>query len=137
MRRLLADAYYFAYVKAGGRLPREKLFNDFLIVACASVHGIDIVISEDNATLASELSLLAYQKVNHEQKLSFPQFIKYEEFKHIIRTSFPNPVINSSDKFGIFLGIFYIFPRVNFCFSLHNLLKESLIYKSFVIESDA
>jgi len=131
----IAEDYYQQYLTAGGSLTKEKLWNDFLIVACASVKEINIVVSEDNATLASEIAKIAYKNVNSTRKIRIPDFIGYETFKNLLGgTSLSNPIINSSNKFGILLGFFHVFP---FVFAFHTILKETLIYKHFVLKDDA
>ena len=128
----IAEDYYQQYLIAGGSLSKEKLWNDFLIVACASVKEINIVVSEDNATLASEIAKIAYKSVNFKRKIRIPDFIGYEKFKSLLRgTSLSNPIINSSNKFGILLGFFNVLP---FVFVFHLSLKENLIYKRFVLK---
>ncbi len=79
------------------------LVSDFLIVACASVKEIPVVVSEDNHTLASELAIKAYILVNQHRNVPKPQFIRYKE--SLLRRG-SDPLINSSQKFGIFLSFF-------------------------------
>ena len=129
----IAEEYYSAYVKLGGGLPKSELINDFLIVACASRKCINIVVSEDNATMLSELSRKAYLKVNQQMNISLPAFTGYEKFKkYLLGAGLPNPIIDNSNKLGIFLSIFNIFPLIHFGFFVHKLMKEKHIYKHFV-----
>ena len=130
----IAEEYYSAYLLCGGRLPQEVLFNDFLIVACASKHEIPIVVSEDNATLVSELTKKAYDLVNTKRSLPCPRFIGYTRFKEsILGARFSDPVINNSNKLWILLCFFYILQWTLFLsFCCHKHSKESLIYKSYV-----
>lgn len=47
-----------------GNKSLKKLKTDFTIVACASFHGLDILVSEDQSTLMSKSAVTAYKKVN-------------------------------------------------------------------------
>jgi len=62
-----------------GGMSKSKLCNDFLIVAAATLKCLDIVVSEDNKTLRSRQSLLAYNKVNHRNGLATPRLLSLEE----------------------------------------------------------
>jgi len=130
--KTIAEEYFKTYLNLGGGFTKEKLWNDFLIVACASVKDINIVVSEDNATMLNEIAKKSYELINKKEGLKLPGFIGYKLFKkEILGTSLPDPLINSSNKLGIFLGFFNVLP---FIFSFHISLKESLIYKSFVVK---
>ena len=130
----IAEKYFSVYTTFGGGFTKEKLWNDFLIVACASVKDIAIVVSEDNATMLNELAKKSYTETNVKEKLRLPVFIGYKLFKkELLGSGFSNPLINSPQKFWIFLGFFNILPLV---FLFHSILKESLIYKDFVINYD-
>ncbi len=82
--RELAEEYYLVYHALGGNHTKEKLFSDFLIVACASVKEIALVVSEDNATLRNENALKAYGEVNTRRHIHLPTLIGYQEFKELI-----------------------------------------------------
>lgn len=75
---------YLKICKEISRIDKEKLRNDFLIVACASFYQLDIVISEDNRTMLSEEALKAYKKVNLKEQLRTPKFISLGEFEKIL-----------------------------------------------------
>ena len=81
----LADSYYGTYRKLGGAKGKKELWNDFLLVASASLKNMDIVVSEDEATMQAEYSIQAYTSVNSVRKLVSPQFINYEKFKELLR----------------------------------------------------
>ncbi len=81
----LAEEYYLVYHALGGSHPKEKLFPDSLIVACASAKQIPLVVSEDSATLGNEIALKAYSEVNLRRKISLPILIRYKKFKEMIR----------------------------------------------------
>ena len=132
----VADEYYRTYTSLGGNLPKTELNTDFLIVACASWRGINIVVSEDNATMLSELSIHAYKKVNRQKELHFPEFIGYQKFKTLLKgtgTGFSDPIINCPNKFGILLSFLYIFPFIYFGFLFHTYSERKHIYKRFAL----
>ena len=122
----LSESYYTSYKALGGGYTKQKLWADFLIVSCASLKGVNIVVSEDNATMLNEIALNAYQAVNEKKRLAQPVFISYELFKKNLRTNFTNPVINSPNKLRVLLGFFHIFPQIG-----HGILKWLIIYKGF------
>lgn len=82
---LLADEYYIAYRVLKGIVPKNEIITDFKIVACASIHNIDILVSDDNKTMLSPESKKAYSSVNEMRKLTTPNFIDFEEFKRLLR----------------------------------------------------
>lgn len=81
---IIAHHYYLTYRQLGGRLPESEIWNDYLIVACAAKKGMDLVVSNDHASLLSEFSLRAYTLVNQKLKLKNPQFIDYRGFKSLL-----------------------------------------------------
>ena len=64
-----------------GNISKDKLVSDFLIVACASIHRLDVVVSEDNHTMFSTLSMKAYCEVNSKNQLPLPAFHSLKEFE--------------------------------------------------------
>ena len=69
----LAHEYMRHY--RGGK-PAQSLLNDFLIVACASFHDMDIVVSEDRATMLSKNALRTYREVNtRTERVGMPRFL--------------------------------------------------------------
>ena len=77
----LSELYHQSYRLFGGSLSYDAVKNDFMIVACASIHGIDIVVSEDAKTMLVESAKKAYSATNNIEKLRIPTFIGYLEFK--------------------------------------------------------
>ena len=77
----IAQRYYAAYKKFGGALSYDALANDFNIVACASVHRLDVVVSHDTASMLSGNAMRAYESVNKNYQLQLPEFIPYVKFK--------------------------------------------------------
>jgi len=82
IRQLAAD-YRKTYNELGGKKSEREMLNDFLIVACASIHQLDIVVSEDNKTMLSDEALKAYRIVNNLRKYKTPDFVGYEEFRRL------------------------------------------------------
>lgn len=99
----LAVHYYEHYRKNGGIKPRNELYNDLLIVACASCKGMDVVVSEDEKTMLSENAFKAYSLVNAANSKRTPRFMGYKEFKAELRSCLSNKLVGRSDKFRVFL----------------------------------
>ncbi|MBI4044440.1 MAG: PIN domain-containing protein [Candidatus Diapherotrites archaeon] len=78
----LAKEYKKTYA---GNMRGEDLFDDFLIVATASIHVIKIVCSNDEKTMKEPEAIKAYKKVNGQFQLPEPEFISLEELKELIR----------------------------------------------------
>ena len=83
--RSIAESYYKAYKEFGGSKPRIQIIDDFVIVACATIHGLDIVVSEDEKTMLTENAVRAYRLINNVLKKRTPKFLGYREFKNILR----------------------------------------------------
>ena len=81
----IAEEYYIAYKVLKGKATKDEIINDFKIVACATFHHIDILVSNDNKTMLSPESKKAYSSVNEIKKLTTPNFIGFEEFKKMLR----------------------------------------------------
>ncbi|MBI2173526.1 MAG: hypothetical protein HYT73_04975 [Candidatus Aenigmarchaeota archaeon] len=77
----IAQSYYKAYREFGGSKSLVDIIEDFIIIACASVHEIDIVVSDDEKSMLTENAVRAYALVNSIVKKRTPNFIDYEEFK--------------------------------------------------------
>jgi len=122
----LAEDYYNAYRKLGGSKPKNSIFNDFIVVACASFTGMDVVVSEDERTMLTENAIKAYNFVNNINKKRTPKVIGYTEFKYELRSCLSNKFISGSNKFGIFLiflNFFYKFAKINL-FPFHAMLNN-------------
>ena len=82
----LARQYYDTYRNYGGIYNWETNIRiDFMIVACASIHGLDIVYSSDSKTLISKPALKAYKHVNLKECYRRPDFFTYEELLALLR----------------------------------------------------
>jgi len=130
----IANSYYTTYRELGGSKSKSELYNDFIIVACASKNGMDIVVSQDDRSMRAENAIMAYKKVNASHRIRTPGFIDYKQFKTILRSE-SNKFVGSSDKLWIFLP-FLNFPYyfVNIClsfFPFHNYTISIPIFKSF------
>lgn len=82
----LADHYYGTYRELGGSISKFKIINDFRIIACATLHDLDIVISEDDRTMFAENPIKAYKIVNSILEKRNPEFIGYLKFKKVLRS---------------------------------------------------
>ncbi len=67
-----------------GSFSWKELENDFLIVATASLHTIDIVVSNDEKTMTSSNALAAYRAVNEKFELQTPRFRKFGDFQKML-----------------------------------------------------
>ncbi len=79
--RDLAIEYFGEYRKADGLKNWQGMENDFLIVACATVYNLDVIVSEDEASMLSRPALRAYRAVNTRSKFGMPEFLKFGELK--------------------------------------------------------
>jgi len=71
----IAMKYFSTYRNVGGIYGWDTNIRiDFMIVACASHHGLDIVYSADNETLAGKEAKKAYRHVNMRDNLRTPNF---------------------------------------------------------------
>ncbi len=76
----LAKKYYDYYQHLGGSYLWETSIKiDFLLVACVSMHRLDVVYSADAKTLMNKTALKAYNHINRGESIDTPHFLKYEE----------------------------------------------------------
>ncbi len=76
----LAKKYYDYYLHLGGGYAWETSIRiDFLLVACASMHQLDVVYSNDAKTLMNKTALKTYAHINRKENKPTPRFVKYEE----------------------------------------------------------
>lgn len=76
----LAKKYYNSYCNLGGIYNWETNIQvDFMIVACASFNGLDVVYSGDIKTLGGKIAKKSYRHINIKESLRTPDFFKYEE----------------------------------------------------------
>lgn len=80
----IAQEYYEQYRQLGGNFSIHELLYDYIIVACAARKEMDLVVSNDHATMLSDLSLKSYALVNKNLKLRNPDFIDYPKFKSLL-----------------------------------------------------
>ena len=80
----LAGKYFDVYKALGGFASRSEIISDLRIVACASLHNLDIVVSEDNKTMLSGQAISAYKSVNALEKIKTPNFIGFKEFRNLL-----------------------------------------------------
>lgn len=89
----IANNYYKVYSEFGGSKPESDLINDFIIVACAALHNLDIIVSNDEKSMLSENALRAYKLINSIMKRRTPRFIDYIKFKKILRGGMSNEFV--------------------------------------------
>ena len=78
----LANFLALQYAKEfTGAISTPKIWSDFLIVAIASVHQLDIVCSNDEKTMTSKQAIKAYLKVNSANNLRTPAFYTFIKLK--------------------------------------------------------
>lgn len=77
----LAKEYFSAY---RGGASWAKIKNDFLIVASASITGLDIVVSGDNKTMCSPPAKKAYLEINKLKSFRTPEFYSFEELESML-----------------------------------------------------
>ena len=58
--------------------------NDFQIVACATIHQLDILVTQDRRTMISEDARRAYEIANRKNKLETPAFLSVEIFNKLL-----------------------------------------------------
>ena len=109
--REIAKAYLDVYREIGGRHTGKEMMEDFIIVASASLRGLDVVTSEDKRTMLSNLAIKSYTIVNKLNKLKTPDFIDYEEFKDLLGSS-SDKLSDSSPKFWVFHIHFILLPYI-------------------------
>ena len=81
----VVEALAVEYVKAyEGGISAKAMWSDFLIVACATVHGLDVVVSEDRHSLLSAPALRAYKKVNKANDFGLPAFYPMEALQKLL-----------------------------------------------------
>ena len=84
---VLARKYYDYYRNLGGIYSWDTSIKiDFMIVACASFHGLDVVYSADSKTLLGKHSLKSYKHINIKENLRTPNFFKYEDLLEKFRS---------------------------------------------------
>jgi len=82
----LAKMYFDHYRNLGGTYGWETNIRiDFMVVACASFNGLDIVYSGDQRTMLGKEALKAYKYINIKENLRSPYFLKYEDLLNKFR----------------------------------------------------
>ena len=77
----LSKDYMKTYRESGGSLSNEKMKNDLIIIATATIYGLDIVVSDDENSMMSTPAIDAYLAVNRIYGMPNPSFRKYRHFK--------------------------------------------------------
>ena len=77
----IAEQYWKEYE---GGISKRKLMDDFKIVAISSMHNLDIIVSEDNHSMASGSAKTAFSKANKINQLREPVFYSLKEFAKLL-----------------------------------------------------
>ena len=77
----LSELYITEYKRRGGSFSSAELKNDFIIVAYATMYGLDILVSNDKRTMFSNTALLSYGAVNKTQGFKNPTYLHYNKFR--------------------------------------------------------
>ena len=75
---VLANEYWSEY---RGSIPKRKILPDFKIVAVASIHELDVIVSEDERTMKAGAAKRAYEIVNHRNAFRTPKFLSLHELR--------------------------------------------------------
>ena len=86
----LAEEYFVAYEKLGGKKLRNEIINDFLIIATAAIHELEIVYTEEKEgtvrTMRSPEALKAYEIINELNRLKSSLFRSYRELRASLKS---------------------------------------------------
>ena len=77
----LSSEYFKEYAKQGGSFSNKVMKNDFTIIATATIHKLDIVVSDDERSMLSKPAILAFKIMNKKYGLENPEFVTYRKFK--------------------------------------------------------
>ena len=76
----LAKKYYDCYRNFEGIYGWDTNIRiDFMIVACASINGLDVVYSDDTKTMLGKASIKSYHHINLKENLRTPNLLKYQD----------------------------------------------------------
>ncbi|MBI5001985.1 PIN domain-containing protein [Candidatus Woesearchaeota archaeon] len=81
---LIAHKYFEAYKQKKGSFSFDELLVDFTLVALASFHKLDLIVSNDKRTMVSDKAKAAFSQVNTQYQLRTPEFYTYENFKKYV-----------------------------------------------------
>lgn len=75
----LAKEYHQRYRESGGTYGWDTNIRiDFIIVACASIHSLDIIYSRDKHTMGNPKAINAYGIINQKENFRTPNLIDYD-----------------------------------------------------------
>lgn len=77
----LATNYAESY---NGGISKEKLQKDFLIVAAATIHRLDIIVSADQHSMQSAPARRAYTEINEKYQLPSPKFYSMTNLEKLL-----------------------------------------------------
>ncbi|MDP7324202.1 MAG: hypothetical protein QF632_05580 [Candidatus Woesearchaeota archaeon] len=84
----ISKKYYQVYVNKGGITPWRFIKIGFEIIACASIHNLDVVFSNDRKTMFSLKAIKSYEEINNNFQLKTPKLLIYEDLMNQIKTHF-------------------------------------------------
>ena len=82
---LIAHKYFEEYKKNEGNLSLHEMLPDFTLIALASVHALDLVVSDDTRTMVSESAKKAYYTINQKYQFRTPSLYTYNKFKEYVK----------------------------------------------------
>ena len=77
----MANEFYKEYKRLGGGVAKKRIYNDFKIVACATLIGCDVVVSDDHHSMRAGKALRAYGRVAFAHHKRAPSFLDYHDLK--------------------------------------------------------
>ena len=77
----MASEFYNEYKRLGGGVSKKRIHNDFKIVACATLIGCDVVVSDDHHSMRATKALRAYGRVAFAHHKRAPSFLAYRDLK--------------------------------------------------------
>ena len=120
---IISNKYYVEYNRLKGGYGYRSIINDFKIIACASLHNLDIVISRDMKSMLGEKAIKSYETINKSYQIRTPEFITYKKFREaylwtldVTSINFRMNFINSGSFLAstiFFLNSFHSFVSAN------------------------
>lgn len=79
----LAKKYYNSYRNNGGIYGWDTNIRiDFMVVACATFLGLDMVYSNDSKTMFGKCAIKSYHHINLKDNFRTPNFLKYKDLMY-------------------------------------------------------
>ncbi|MAG01830.1 hypothetical protein CMI42_00685 [Candidatus Pacearchaeota archaeon] len=78
----LTKEYFKEYKKNGGvQSDNINFMNDLRIVACVSIKGFDVIVSNDEKTMKNPIAIKSYGEINLLRSYRAPTFFNYRDLK--------------------------------------------------------